>query len=206
MSKETMTAEPLTIPVTEYQPPARQETDLLAVRDGEVVEVSEHGEVLSVSGLPPEDAGAEEVARWLGPRRARAMAKAAGLTAERNALLRQISEQYDPLIKRENSYVAFLDAQYGPLLRGLLERLLDGKKARSARVGLLNLRLRKSAVRTVIPNADLALNWLKLRGETKAVKVTETILKSEISEHVKGAMVTEGLLAYEGGDDEFSVE
>ena len=144
---------------------------------------------------------------WLGPKRAHATARLAGLEAEKAAWLAKVAAQYDARIQRQRHFIDYLDWRFGALLRAHAARLLEGRKERTVRAGLLTLAFRRTQPRVIVEDEARAVEWLTAAGLTEAVKTTRTVLKSAIPPGVRATVTLESAgMIYVPAEDEFEIK
>lgn len=142
---------------------------------------NETGEILEEIGAPnAEGATAEEIAAYVGDRRARSMARLSGLQARRQAHLDRIAAQFDAPIKREQDYIRYLETTYRESLLAVWDRYTNGGTiARSCKQFLMTLKMRRTRAKVEVTDKGTAVQFLKLCCPA-AVKVTESVLVSQI--------------------------
>jgi len=185
-----------------------------AVNDREVVAIvtdsentaivdRETGEILEVMGAPEDTVEIEEIATWVGQKRAYALAKLEGLEAEKKALIARIDDQYDPQIKRYDRFAEWCKIRYFDRLRGYACQLLEGQKARSVKIHLLTLAFRKTRPKTSVVDADAALAWAEARCPEA---VTKSLLVSMVPVELLDEALEHGFAFYPGGEDKFEIK
>ncbi len=98
------------------------------------------GEVLAVEGAPEDTADIQEILKWVGDRRIFALAKAEGLRAERDVILKRINDQYNPQINHMENFAKWCIIRYFNQLRDFAARALVGKKTKTLKANLLVLK------------------------------------------------------------------
>jgi hypothetical protein len=156
---------------------------------------SETGEVIGmvdnpVPDAPDHDGVMEEIAQWVGERRAYHIGKAEGLKAEKQVWLDKINARFNADIKRHEQSVEWIENQYRPSLLNYARRKLEGAKKRSLGVGLLVLQLVKTRARTTVIDNDKAAEWAWLN--------CEDALKCEVSAKGNNAMILRDAAAEAG--------
>ena len=164
------------------------------------------GEILAVLDLP-QNVAIEEIARdWLGPRLSSAQARLAGLEAEKAAWLQRVADQYDARLARQKRWISYLEGLYRPALRDYAARLLEGRKERSIKVGLLTLAFRRTQPKVVVQDEQKAVDWLEDRGMYDTIKTVRSVLKSLIPANVRETITAEETgMAYVPAEDTFEV-
>lgn len=141
------------------------------------------GEVVGVEDAPlaaiADQATAEHVIAWLGPRRAAAQARLAGLEAEKTAWIERINAVYDGRIRRERSLLGWYATRYHDLLRYYADVMLTGQKGRTVVAGLLRLSFRRKPRKIEVADSETAVVWAQSNCPD-AVKVTTSVLPSKI--------------------------
>lgn len=192
---------------------------------------SQTGEVIGlvdnpVPDLPDHNGAMEEIAVWVGERRAYHLAKAKGLFEEKQVWLDKIHARFNADIRRHEQSAEWIENQYRPSLLNYARRKLEGAKKRSFGVGLLILKLVKTRARTTVVDTDKAAQWaelncidalkcevsakgdkaLVLRNDASAAQIgyKETVLVSEIPDELKAVLTPDnsGIEYNPGGVDE----
>jgi hypothetical protein len=192
---------------------------------------SETGEVIGmvdnpVPDLPDNDKVMEEIAEWVGERRAYHLAKAKGLFEEKQVWLDKIHARFNADIKRHEQSVEWIENQYRSSLLNFARRKLEGAKKRSFGIGLLVLQLVKTRARTTVMDNDKAAEWAWLNCEDAlkcevsakgsqamilrdaaaeaGIGYKETVLVSEIPDELKAVLTPDnsGIEYNPGGTDE----
>jgi len=163
------------------------------------------GEVRDVADAPEETGDILQITDWVGNKLAYSKAKIGGLTAEREALLKRIHDQYDPQIRHYGEFGNWCLVRYSAQLREYGRRLLDGKAARSIRTGLLHLRFGTTRPRVDVVDEDRALAWCEEKCPD-AIQVRRSVLKSAIPEELKAEASENGFEFYPGGEETFKIE
>jgi hypothetical protein len=159
---------------------------LFAVGTDHLLVNGETGEVIGIPDAPPaviEDT--ESILGWYGPRRRRIEAKRDGLTAERDALLKQIREHYDPLIKEQESALKWLALRYEGILRAYATGVVGQlEKAKSFKRHLVTLGFRTKTEHFEVKDEAAAIDWAR-ENCPEAVKVKESFLVSQLTDEAK---------------------
>ena len=142
----------------------------------------ETGEILALVDAVPLDE--LELIRFVGERRANALARLAGLRAERQNHLDRIAAQYDSRIRRAESLVELISSTYAPALEDYTRRRILGRKEKFVDTGLMRLGFRTSREGFEVEDEDAAIAWAK-EYVPQAVKVTERVLVSELDDNYK---------------------
>lgn len=161
----------------------------------------ETGEILDVTtpqdGFQVTDRASAE---WVLEKMAEAEAAAQAHKARLEAVKANIESQ----IKDEERKLAFLDFKFGHQLRLFAEQELDGKKSKT-----LKLDNGKLSLRTVPAkwewNQDALLPWAK-KYAPEAIKTTEKVLVSELTDAQKAVCSTEGIAKVTDSQEVFSVK
>lgn len=149
---------------------------------------TETGEVLGVVDAPDDATDINDTVEWIGARRAYAVAKAQGLTAERDVLLAKINEQYNPKIKRLERFADWMVLTYYNRLKEFAARALTGQKTKTLKIAMLTMKFGKTRASTQILEGmeEVALQHVKMLVPD-AIKVSESILKTELRNAVAQA-------------------
>lgn len=212
---------------TEVVVPAEQEQIVLLTDGAEnlVTIDANTGEIIAVDGAPADSAEVEEIVKWVGGRRAFALAKAAGITAERDQLLAKINAQYTPQINYYTRFAEWTTVRYYGILKDYARRVLAGGKIKTAKVHLLALKFGTTRYSIDITDPEKALDWAR-QYCPEGIKTTESVLKTEVSKVIeeaealpvlaktkkkkatrgRAAAAASGIVVNPGGEETFSIQ
>lgn len=141
--------------------------------------VNAEGEILGIADLPKPafEVTDEESAEWVLSKIADAEAEVLKL----QAMLNSVAERLQSRMKDQQKRIEWLNARYGADIAEVAKANLPKEKKTWKGVNG-QVAFRTTNPRLDIPkeNTEKALGWLKDNGITQAIKVTESILKSEI--------------------------
>jgi hypothetical protein len=183
-----------------------EETMCLVTPDGNIV-----GLIDSPTFGPDER---ERELQWLGEKLTQLKAKKTGIEAERDVWLKKIDGTYRPQINTLDRVMKYLQYRYTPMaesyMRELYEETKDTKKPiLSAKVGLLHLALKAKRESVSVIMESKAVIWLRRHKIFGAIKVEESVLKSQIPADVKALMNDSpdcGMEYQPGGEREFTMQ
>ena len=188
-----------------------EETTIVKMTDEDTLAIidTETGEILGVEDAPETTTDLQFV-EWFGNRRTRALAKKAGLEAEKAEWYSKIGRQYDGEIKCLDNFVEYLDKAYTPMLEYYAKVVLEGKKTKTLKLGFLELSFRTTRPRLDVVDNEKAVAFCEKFSLSNAIKIVKSVLKSEIPTDIKNNLVAEkqdetGLLFYAGGEEEFHI-
>lgn len=169
---------------------------------------TETGEIEGIVDMP-DAVQAEALAKWMGERKTWMEGRISALTAERDTWLNKANSIYNPQINKFQAAMNWMITvnkntleQYANQLRPTLKG-----KSKSLKIGLLILKWVARRAKLDVKDDVLAIAWLKKNQLAHAVKISETVLKSEIPDSVKISLTPEtGMDYYAGGDEEFKIE
>ena len=193
---------------------AEQPTEEIVVVDEDTMTLinTQTGEVVGMAETPPDGLDDVKLAEYIGEKRAWHKGRVAGLEAEKQAWIDTINARFDTRIKRHKDSLKWYEATYHDFLFKLAKKLIGDGKKRSAAVGLLLLKLTKTRSSMEILDQPKAIGWLREAGLAEAVKVTETILVSQLPEALKVKLTSAknqgktGLAFHPGGEDQLKIE
>jgi len=141
--------------------------------------VNAEGEILGIADLPKPafEVTDEESAEWVLSKIADAEAEVLKL----QAMLSSVAERLQSRMKDQQKRIEWLNARYGADIAEVAKaNLPKGKKTWKGVNGQVAFRTTNPRLDIPKENTEKALGWLKDNGITQAIKVTESILKSEI--------------------------
>lgn len=144
------------------------------------------GEVIDVEGAPDDAADIEYLVEWVGSKRAWSLARAEGLTAERDALLARIHKQFDPQINYYTKFADWTIVRYYHRLKEFAARALKGKKVKTLKHSLLVMKFGLTKPKTDILENEKAVLYVK-EACPDALSVKESVLKTEIVKAIEAA-------------------
>lgn len=182
--------------------------------ENELLLVTPSGEIVAFLDAPVVGVDErEKLLEWVGEKMTEADADIAGLEAAKAVWQKKIDSIYDPQINAKKRRRKALEWVYGPMaeayLREIVEKTKDSKKPiRSIKVGLLKLAFTKTRESLDVIMDTKAVTWLRKRGLTDAVKVVESVLKSNIPAAIRKEINDDpasGMRFNPGGEDKFSM-
>jgi hypothetical protein len=141
--------------------------------------VNAEGEILGIADLPKPafEVTDEESAEWVLSKIADAEAEVLKL----QVMLNSVAERLQSRMKDQHRRIEWLNARYGADIAEVAKaNLPKGKKTWKGVNGQVAFRTTNPRLDIPKENTEKALGWLKDNGITQAIKVTESILKSEI--------------------------